>query len=300
MSCIDSFQKSLDFIEQNLTHEITLSQCADSAGYSPFHYCRAFQMLTGISVMDYIRKRRLSKAAIELLDSGKSIRQVAFDWGFNSHENFVRAFGKEYGISPSAYRKSGYSLALFRRINLKQKDIGKLYSGKRIEPKFLWIESFLVAGPSIKTTWQDGRHLKDIPVFWNRYYSERVWESISCKEKEPYRTDYGVGFDYGIYGESFGWNGSFEWLGGVKVDSLENLPAGITGKLIPEAEYAVFTTPTSNAENFIENLKLTWTYIALMWLPDSGYKHTGTHELTMYCPERDAFSKDIYIPVSKI
>jgi len=93
MSCIDSFQKSLDFIEQNLTHEKNLSQCADSAGYSTFHYCRAFQMLTGVSVMDYIRKRRLSKAAIDLLDSGKSIKQVAFDWGFNSHENFVRAFG---------------------------------------------------------------------------------------------------------------------------------------------------------------------------------------------------------------
>ena len=84
------------------------------------------------------------------------------------------------------------------------------------------------------------------------------------------------------------------------MDSLESLPVGMKGKLIPSDEYAVFTTPASNAENFIENLILTWKYIALMWLPDSEYKHTGTHELTVYCPERDVFSKDIYIPIRKI
>ena len=66
MSCADSLQKSLDFIERNLNNEITLPQCADSAGYSPFHYCRAFHESAGMPVMEYIRKRRLTKAAMSV------------------------------------------------------------------------------------------------------------------------------------------------------------------------------------------------------------------------------------------
>lgn len=81
--------------------------------------------------------------------------------------------------------------------------------------------------------------------------------------------------------------------------NFNNLPADMTGYIVPESEYLVFSTSTSDAGSFIENLKQAWKYIALTGLPDSGYKHAGTHELTIYRPEINPFSKDIYIPVIK-
>ena len=288
----EDIQKSIDFIEVNLKHDILLADCARAAGYSLYYYCRVFQLAAGMTVMDYVRARRLTNAAIDIYGTSKCIKEIAFDWGFNSHEHFVRVFKKNFGISPTAYRKSGYSLDLFKEIQLSGcKPVIEAGEEFNITPRIERIEPLRIAGRMMETSHENRRHLKDIPRFLNKYYSERYWEKIPGQVNRSKRIDYYLSTDFEKEGSVF------NFLIGTEVSGRSAFPQGITYRVAPEGEYAVFTTPRSDNFNMISMLKKTWKYIALKWLPESSYQHAGTHEIISYCPQVDEYSKDIYIPI---
>lgn len=96
---------ALDFIENNLTEDCNARGVARQSTMSAWHFQRAFHDLVGVPVTRYIRRRRLMLAADALDRSDRSIRDVALDAGFASHEVFTRAFQSEYGCSPSVWRR---------------------------------------------------------------------------------------------------------------------------------------------------------------------------------------------------
>ncbi|SHI16138.1 AraC-type DNA-binding protein [Sporobacter termitidis DSM 10068] len=102
-----------EYIEERMTEPITLRELADTAGYSPWHAARLFKEATGLSPFDYIRARRLTKAALALRDGGDRILDVALDFVFGSHEGFTRAFSKAFGISPKKYSLQTPPIKLF-------------------------------------------------------------------------------------------------------------------------------------------------------------------------------------------
>ena len=100
---INAVQRMQDYIDENVNRQITLSDLAKAAGYSQWHAARIFKELTGKSPFDYVRSLRLSKAAVVLRDKQPKVIDVAFDFVFDSHEGFTRAFTKEFGVSPKKY-----------------------------------------------------------------------------------------------------------------------------------------------------------------------------------------------------
>src|SRR4030042_605877 len=92
-------------IEANLSEEISLPEVAERAGYSVFHFGRIFQGVTGETVMDYVRKRRLTEAAKALVQTNRRILDTAFDWQYAPPEAFPRAFRRAYGMTPLAFRR---------------------------------------------------------------------------------------------------------------------------------------------------------------------------------------------------
>lgn len=110
---IDAVQRMQDYIEKHITEIISLRDLADEAGYSPWYSSRIFRELTGKAPFDYIRALRLSQAAIKLRDSDTRIIDVAFDFVFDSHEGFTRAFSKQFGLTPRDYCKRTPPLKLF-------------------------------------------------------------------------------------------------------------------------------------------------------------------------------------------
>lgn len=99
-------------IRQKQDERMTLEKIAEQAGYSVFWFSRKFREIAGISFRDYLRFRRLAFAVQEIRDTGKSLLDIAVDYGFSSHEAFTHAFRKAYGITPSQYRKNPCPLVL--------------------------------------------------------------------------------------------------------------------------------------------------------------------------------------------
>ena len=97
-------QKALWFIESHLAEELTLDEVAAIGGVSRFHMVRAFAAATGLSVMRYVRARRLSEAARALAGGAPDILTLALDADYGSHEAFTRAFRDHFGVTPEAVR----------------------------------------------------------------------------------------------------------------------------------------------------------------------------------------------------
>ena len=131
MDYIQPINCAIDYIESSLTQEIDLSEVAAAAGYSPFHLSRLFRAMTGETPAGYVRKRRLSEAARQLLTTKRRILDIALDYQFGSQAAFTRAFRTAFGVSPGAYRKRGRPARLTRRMTLRQPRLCHV-NGKRI------------------------------------------------------------------------------------------------------------------------------------------------------------------------
>ena len=116
LSSMNPAQKALWFIESHLAGELTLDEIAGVAGISRFHMVRAFAAPTGLSVMRYVRARRLSEAARALAGGAPDILKLALDADYGSHEAFTRAFRDHFGVTPEAVR----SLARLDNLRLQE------------------------------------------------------------------------------------------------------------------------------------------------------------------------------------
>jgi len=108
----------LDYIEERLHQPITLQGLARVGRYSPYHAARMFKELTGKSPFEYIRLRRLTAAAQALHAGAVRVVDVAFDFVFDSHEGFTRAFARQFGMTPSRFRADRPAVPLFLPVRM--------------------------------------------------------------------------------------------------------------------------------------------------------------------------------------
>ncbi len=102
-----------EFIEDHLTEPVTLAELARAARYSMYHSARMFKEMTGRTPFEYLRMRRLSAAAVELSKEERRVVDVAFDFVFDSHEGFTRAFARQFGVPPSRLHEVAWPAHLF-------------------------------------------------------------------------------------------------------------------------------------------------------------------------------------------
>lgn len=290
-----------DYIEQNLFLDISLEECAKAAGYSLYHYCRVFNSTMGITVKEYIRKRRVSEAAKMINETSFSLKEIAYRCGFNSQENFIRVFKSVFGITPNDYKKTRYSLLLLKPNYLPVKVLHEPDYSLFEEPKIMTLRSFAVAGKRNPTTFENEQHLHDVPVFWNQFYAQHLYEQLGYSQEQT-RVDYGVSifeeFNIDLYDDKNKRKGlDFDYLTGVKVSNSPKISEDMEVISIPTGLYAVFHHRPANDYNLIQNLIDTWRYIDYCWLPNSDYEHSGSYEFNEYYPQRNRLSKTIYIPL---
>jgi AraC family transcriptional regulator len=117
---VNAVQRMQAFIEEHLQEPITLHRLANAAGYSPWHAAKIFKTLTGKTPFEYIRAMRLSRAAMRLRDEDVRIVDVAFDFVFDSHEGFTRAFSKQFGLTPQRFCQVKPPIKLFMPGNIRE------------------------------------------------------------------------------------------------------------------------------------------------------------------------------------
>ena len=125
----DQLQHVLDYIEVHLKEEMAVDELAELCHYSTNHFNRIFQSVIGIPVKDYIRKRKLSVAAGEIINTNNSILNIALTYGFNSNESFSRAFKRIFDITPMVYRKMNTHAipADFWKVSFVNSDLQRRY-----------------------------------------------------------------------------------------------------------------------------------------------------------------------------
>ncbi|MHA6531229.1 AraC family transcriptional regulator [Paenibacillus sp. BAC0078] len=106
---IEHLQKTIDYIEENLKGPISIEECAQLSGFSKFHFHRIFGIYLEVTLMEYVRKRRLGYAMLDVVH-GKRILDIALDYGYSSERTFSRAFQQEFGQLPSRCRSARYAL----------------------------------------------------------------------------------------------------------------------------------------------------------------------------------------------
>jgi len=113
--CAARTARSVGFIERNLKNPVTIEDISRDAEYSPWHLQRLFREETGYALKDYLRKRRLAAAARELAERDRNVLDVALDYGFGYEQSFIRAFEREFGVSPGAFKKRRLSVEITAR-----------------------------------------------------------------------------------------------------------------------------------------------------------------------------------------
>lgn len=286
-------ERSIKFIEDHIKENITIEDVSSQSGYSLYHFCRVFSLCKGVSVMEYIRGRRLSLVATELFKDRKII-DIALEYGFETHSGFTKAFRKAFGYSPTQYmiQMAGYADAKTTF------EIG----GYITNPVIVKRPAFKVAGYGIKTNITRVTYTKDIASFWSNYNGENL-ESKMYKILNPSKHGE-VGLCVPLSEE-----GNALYLLGVIVDDFSKVEENMLTVEVPEAQYAVFTTTpvdtTNNKEQkeFAKIIVSTWKYVFEDWFKDSGYVYDKSKlDFEFYderCHHRKDTVMDIYIPVEK-
>ena len=135
MDWIAGMQRAIDYIEAHLTEKIDYDIVAAQSFCSSYHFQRAFGILCGVTVGEYIRNRRLSLAGSELATTYVKVIDVALKYGYESPDSFAKAFKQFHGVLPSQARNSGITLKSFAPLVLKISLEGGTAMNYRIEEK---------------------------------------------------------------------------------------------------------------------------------------------------------------------
>lgn len=290
MNYLEQLEKAVIFIENNLHEDLRVDVVAGTAGYSYYHFHRVFEAVLGETVGNYIRSRRLCRAAGDLLYTDKRILDIAMDYQFDSQEAFNRAFKKAYKVSPGVYRKNRIDAIVGGKKELNRLRLKHLSEGMTIQPVIREI------GPVMLIGFRGKSSLKNNKLFsmWNSFNS-RVAE---IQNLVGVQRGYGVcevdpEFDLNLFDES---TESSHFIG-AEVSSLAEVPEGMQTKTLNGGKYAVFTH-----KGKLDTLAMTYDYIWGTWVLCSGYEIDLRDDFEFYDerylgPDQETSEFDIYIPV---
>lgn len=274
MNYDDYIEKAIEYIEENLQNDISVEDVARFAGYSKCHFIGKFKERLGMTPADYIRKRRISEIVRRMEHDTRPICDIAFEYGFNSKENFIRAFKKEHHILPTEFRYTQNSLKLYDRIDLKKRSF-------QVEARLQMLEPFSL------TVYLSDEGFP--PNFWNKYNVRHLSEKLSGGKTVE---DFGVS----------SWNdpaNKLDYYIGIRTEEALGDTEGTLTLNIPGGLYAVFETPYVSHFEFVNTIHMTWDHIKNVWLPQSAYRSTGGYELESYVEKSRRYSETIYIPIEK-
>ena len=261
MEWIDRFNQAIDYIEEHLTTEINYEELANITNCSRYHFQKTFLYMTSISLNEYIRKRRMSLAAVDLQDLKMRIVDIAFKYGYESPTAFNRAFQSIHGVAPSTVRKEGIELIAFPPLHFSFSIQGLEELHFRIENK----QSFQIIGKSFPLNKELSENFLKIPKHWNQSLADgtlkQLMEINNCTPT-------------GLLGVSI--HHHDDWRYFIAVSSTQCHPQ-FEEFTIDNAMWAVFSGHGTN-----KNLQDLERRVITEWLPTSGYEYADIPDIEVY------------------
>lgn len=218
---MSAIQSAIEYIEQNITEEITADDVAEHVHISSFYFQKGFSMLCGYTVMEYVRNRRLALAGGELAASGKKVIDIAVKYGYDSPDSFTKAFVRFHGVSPVMAQRDEVTLKSFAPLRLEI----SLKGGYLMNYKIVEKGSFTVLAAARRFNYETCK--QEIPKFWQEHYQNGNGKYV-CGS-------FGINID-GDKGCD-----SFEYLIADMYDPKMEIPEGFVTRTIPAFTWAVFS-----------------------------------------------------------
>lgn len=280
MEWIERFNEAIAYIENHLTDGIDYEQLGRIACCSSYHFQRMFAYMAGIPLSEYIRRRKMSLAAVDLYGKGMKIIDVAAKYGYQSPTAFNRAFHSIHGMAPSAVKSEGVSVKSFPPITFKITVKGATEMEYRIETK----EAFRIVGVSVPLNKDIEKNFSVIPSKWQETATDGTLQKLigmmdtECK---------------GVLGIST-CNDNDSWRYYIAVASTQ-AQENMEEYIVPAATWAIFTGEGTNQS--IQELERR---IVTEWLPTSGYEYGNAPDVEVYLnPDPQNAQYEVWIPVVK-
>lgn len=277
---IESFNSTINYIETVLCEEIEERKVLDLSGYSLSMFSRIFSILTDMTLSEYIRYRKLTKAAIDLRETKIKVIDVAIKYGYESSNSFANAFKRFHGNSPIEVRKG----ANFNVVSCVQLSV-TVSGGRDMNISIQRKRSFKVAG--IKSTNIDTSECSNL---WEKFYSEFRHDELA---------HLGNGQMYGMCYDVKDCN-NINYMVCYDVKDVEVAKKmGLEIVEIEESEYAIL----SLEGKIPESIHNGWKYAMEVFFPQNGYMHSGTPDFEVYGEgnmDEENYKMELWIPIVKV
>ena len=261
MEWMQRFNQSIEYIEEHITEELDYEKVAQVAGCPSYYFQQMFLYMTNMTLREYIRRRRLSLAAVELQrDSGKVI-DIAVKYRYESPTAFTRAFKSFHGVVPSALKTENIPLQAFPPIQFHVSMDGGLPLKFRVEEK----AAFRVLGVSCPLNKELDQNFEVIPTVWDTALADGTLTKLSAlQESRP----------QGLLGISVHHTEDWKYLIAVRSDRKED---SFEEYHIPACKWAIFEGRGTNL-----SLQELEKRVIAEWLPTSGYTYANSPDIEVY------------------
>lgn len=283
MNWCESISRAIEYIENNLTNDITIEDISNYSHISSFYFQKGFSIICGYGLSEYIRNRKLSCAGYEVLNTDNKIIDIALKYGYDSPDSFTKAFTRFHGSTPTEVRKGG-KIKEFAplKINLSLK------GGYTMEYKIEEKESFKVVG--LKGNFKYETANQDIPKMWKKFFMKTTFTKINPK--------YGVNIDANMGSDVF------DYIIGDDYNEDLKVPKDFEIIEIPKFTWAIFSCIGPSSVKMPEVNEKIFTE----WLPNSNdYEIAAGYNIEMYSNPKDykkgvndeKYYSEVWIPIKR-
>nr|WP_154959146.1 AraC family transcriptional regulator [Paenibacillus xylanexedens] len=293
MDWLMRMNRALDHIETNLSNEISLNDVAQCACCSSYQFQRMFSFITNVPLAEYIRRRRLTLAAIELQNSDAKVLDIAIKYGYESPVSFARAFHALHGVNPARAKEKGTALKAYPRLSFLISIKGAEPMNYRIETK----ESFDVFGIE-KIFDLNG---KETPAdLWKQSHENGEVERLALHANglpeyldQNYHPVHAVCSYRPTEEETFPY-----MLCAFRTET--SATAGYTVTTIPAHTWAVFSSEPFAWDQLGEVMETLYKRFFSEWLPTAGYEQVDSLEFEVTGSKDGLHFVELWFAVRKI
>lgn len=281
MEWIEGLNSAVNYIEENIKETIDLEEVSKIACCSIYHFQRMFAYIADIPLSEYIRRRRMSLAAVDLQSGSEKVIDISLKYGYDSPTAFNRAFKSVHGIAPSQARTEGIILKAFPPISFKITIKGDSEMNYRIENK----EAFRIVGVSEPLETEIEKNFEIVP---------QMWGTAAMNGTIPRLAAMMEGMPMGLLGVS-SCNELDNWRYYIAVASNQLIESDLEEYIVPSSTWAIFSGEGSNQS--IQELEKR---IVTEWLSTSGYEYGNAPDIEVYLNADPMHAKyEVWIPVIK-